>query len=407
MIFFVLLRPLLLFILFLSGSLLGTRSNCAQAASNPGIKFYRTPQSPFPSGEASRTALEKYWVQDKTEQLYLVEKAHRQFWVKASALARESSLSQNSALTLITTSIHESASWKSNTLSSLPALSRLEIKGFDDTWVQIRAPSLGGLTGWVDISNLLLKYDFANNIRTKTSSHNIPVLYRQGSDMITKDNRKIPLSQIVSMTAKSDLGISLVSDDDQHLLLRQNLKILKIDGDPWALSRLPDHGPVYWKKNFAGDTKISSKAETSAEVSTLSFESLLKREVVAVAFHPKNPKLGLVSAQGVFMSLDGKSWRQLSKFQNHNLPVLIDNNSVLYVGNERSFDLGKTFSPYFRWDQLAHMIEQKQKRPAKNLKISGLASPRPGILEVELETDLGRVRVAARSDFDPITKFDF
>lgn len=415
--------------------------------SQAAIKFFKSPRSSFPSGEANLKDLEKNRVKDHFEFSYLVQRENKQFWVQASSVARDLYLSEyvysNSqkqpykvqqiqgssvqatptrggsaewlslsdltpipedtglALTLTSTQIREKPSWKSDAVLSLPPGSRLQVLKFEDTWAQVTFESVGKISGWVDLSNVILKHDFAAFALWGEKNKWLQVSYREGSDLITADKKRLPLSEIKGLITKPDLAISLVTNDSEHLLLRQNLKVIRIESESWMLSKLTGHGEVFWKKS-------SSQAAIDSHLGgDLSIEEMMKREVVSVSFHPKNPNYGVVSARGIFLTVDGKTWRQLARFGDQDFPVLIDAQGFLYIGSQRSNDIGKSFSPYFRWELLAQMLEQKQKTPAQQLKIRNLTNPRPGVLGMELETNQGPLRLAARTDHGFITKWDY
>ncbi len=419
----------------------------SQVGSQAAIKFYKSPRSFFPSGEANLRELEKNRVKDHFEYSYLVQRDQKQFWVQAASVVRDVHLSEyvysneqkqtyrviqiagssvqatpatggapewlsisqltpipadtGVAITLTSTQVRESPTWKSDSVLSLPAGSRLQLIKIEDTWAQVTFESVGKVSGWVDLSNLVLKSDFAAFALWGAKNKWLPVLYREGSDLVTHDQKRIPLSEVKGLITKPDLAISMVTDDEEHLLLRQNLKVLKTEAQSWTLSKLSGHGEVFWKKNLSTPSKDD---HLSREIS---IDELMKREVVSVSFHPKNPNLGVVSAGGIFLTRDGKTWHQISRFGQQDFPVLIDEQSYLYIGSQRSYDLGKTFVPYFRWELLAQILEQKQKSPAQQLKLRALSNPRPGVLRLELETNSGPLRLAARSNQGFITKWDY
>lgn len=437
------MKPLIPLLFF---SLL-SQSSFALIGSQSAIKFYKTPRSFFPSGEANLRELEKNRIKDHFEFSYLVQKEKKQFWVQASSVVRDIHLSEfvyannqkqtyrilqisgssvyaspvnggsnewlsitqltplpadlGVAVTLTATQVREAPSWKSDSVLSLPTGSRLQVLKIEDTWAQVTFESVGKVAGWVDLSNLVLKYDFAAFALWGEKNKWLSVLYREGSDLITSDHKRIPLSDVKGLITKPDLVISMVTNEDEQLLLRQNLKVLRTEAQTWTLSKLNGHGQVFWKKN-----SLLQQADNHLSAS-LTVDELMKREVVSVSFHPKNPNLGVVSAGGIYLTRDGKTWNQISRFGQQDFPVLIDEQGYLYIGSHKSADLGKTFSPYFRMELLAQVLEQKQKATAQQLKIKGLSNPRPGILRLELETNSGLLRVAARSDKGFITKWDY
>jgi len=419
----------------------------AMVGSQAAIKFYKSPRSFFPSGESNMRELEKNWVKDHFEFSYLVQRDKKQFWVQASSAVRDLHLSEyvysndqkqiyriqqmtgstvfgspvgggsaewlslsnltpipedkGVAITLTATQVRESPSWKSDSVLSLPPGSRLQILKFEDTWAQVTFESVGKVSGWVDLSNLILKHDFAAFALWGEKNKWLSVVYREGSDLMTSDQKRIPLSEVKGLITKPELAISMVTDDSEQLLLRQNLKVLRTESQSWSLSQLKGHGEVFWKKDFStppAERHFGGK---------VTIEELMKREVVSVSFHPKNPNFGVVSAGGIYLTLDGKTWNRLARFGEQDFPVLIDGLGFLYIGSQRSHDLGKNFQSYFRWELLTQMLEQKQKSPAQQLKLRGLSNPRPGVLRMELETNSGPLRLAARIDQGFITKWDY
>jgi hypothetical protein len=273
------------------------------------IPFYQSPHSLFPSGESSLLNLEKNKISIQKEASFLVEKDRRNFWVSSRDLVRDSDLSENTAITVTSTQIREMDSWKSPYIATLPAGTKLQIVKLKETWAEVIFESVGKIQGWIDLNNLILKADFAAFIQVKGKDQWQTVRYREGTQLITEDNLQIDLDRVSKMKTKPDLGISIAQDERQNLLIRQHLKIIKNDNDQWNVSKLSGHGAVYWKSSAS-----LSPANTEIIEPGISTDDLLKREVVSVSFHPKNPKIGLASAQGIYMTLDGKIWRPIKSF---------------------------------------------------------------------------------------------
>lgn len=446
-----------LLFLALSSSLILSAAHAEKTASLP---FFRHPQSAFPSGEASPRDLEKNWIKDEAQMSYEILRGTQRIWIKANEIARDINLSllattsnnttkykilkidgrqvlaQNTqtlqaewmaieslttspedlgiAINLITATLHIKPEWKSMGVHAVDPLTRLQVKSFQDNWVQVSPINRPEVTGWIDNSNLIFKHDFASEIKTADNADKwIQVKYRHGNMLVGYKQEEIPMSKVTAMKTKNTLGISLVSNSDLSLLMKQNVSISKTDYDVWSTSKLPGHGIIYWKKsepapNNNNEKKTrSSNQPPSANNDILKTEDLLKREVVSISFNPKNKSHGLASAEGIFLTTDGKNWRRLNQFGNNNAPVLIDESDTLYVGSENSSDLGEHFSAYLKWDDLAHMVEKKQNSPARELKIRNIKNPRPGILSIEFDTGSGLIRMAARKTSDSNLKWDF
>ncbi len=433
----------------------------AHAEKTASLPFFRHPQSAFPSGEASPRDLEKNWIKDEAQMSYEILRGKQKIWIKANEIARDINLSlwattannstkykilkidgrqvlaQNTqtlqaewmaienlttspedlgiAINLITATLHIKPEWKSMGVHAIDPLTRLQVKSFQDNWVQVSPINRPEVTGWIDNSNLIFKHDFASEIKTSENSDQwIAVKYRHGNMLVGYKQEQIPMNKITAMKTKSSMGISLVSNTDLSLLMKQNVSISKTDYDVWSTSKLPGHGIIYWKKSEPSQNNKNEKKSTSPNPPPsavnnviLKTEDLLKREVVSISFNPKNSSHGLASAEGIFLTTDGKNWRKLNQFGNNNAPVLIDENDTLYVGSENSSDLGGHFSAYLKWDELAHMVEKKQNSPARELKIRNIKNPRPGILSIEFDTGSGLIRMAARKTTDSNLKWDF
>lgn len=350
------------------------------------IPFYQSPHSLFPSGEASSFFLNKNKLSIQKEASLLVEKDRRQFWLSTKDVVRDSDLTANQAITITSTQIRENDSWKSGFKAHIPARSRLQVLRFKDTWAEVNYD--GVMRGWVDLNNLIIKADFASFIQVGNEWHTVK--YREGPLLVAENSQRYDINRVTAMKTKPDLAISVTIQDQNYLLLRQNLKILKSDSDAWNVSRIPGHGQIYWKTPTTTAEEIVEK-NRGPQIST---DELLKREIVSVSFHPKNPSVGLASAQGIYLTTDGKNWQQLKIFGQKNSPVLISSEGELFVGVEKSVDLGKSFHPFIRWDQLAQMVEKHQGHPNKRLNLKDLANPKLGVLQLQLETDLGKLSLS-------------
>lgn len=418
------------------------------------IKFFKTPQSLFPSGEVRRRELEKTIRKEHLESSYLVQSGQQMFWLNAPQIVRDLQLSEfaqlksnkkiykiqmiNSyqaqlineegltltiplkelasypadlglAMNLIPTQIRQHPSWKSDSLLTIPEGSRLQVLKFDDTWALVNFESVGKISGWVDMSNLIFKFDFAAFIQIKDQSDWLAVSYRQGTDVVTQDGKKIPIHKIGGVMTHSNRAISISANETTGLRIRQSLTVLDQDAEPWNISELKDFGTVYWKKNEA------PQSPQNIEPRSLSTDDILKKEIFSASFHPKNPRRGVISAQGIYITEDGNTWRPLKNLSPINAgaeskadyPVLIDEDGNLIVGNLRSADFGKTFHPYFRWEPLAQILEHRQKSPAYRLKIKKITPLRPGFLRFEVETQKGPLFLAAKLERGFIHQWNF
>lgn len=407
---------------------------CFSAAPELAADYYRQITSPFPSGQTHLKNLIKNKIRENFEFSYLVSHEKRQLWVEAKDLNRDIQLSKkvlhkqlkttftvhdsNSywlfvendqthhkswlpltdftpvihdpgiAINLTTTSIREKPHWKSPVMITLPATSRIEVLSINDTWAFVRFQSGSSLTGYVDINNLILKHDFATFVLNSENKW-VPVKYREGDTMVGSDNQRIPLSEIKGLQTRPDLGIVSRSNDQKKLLLRQHLTILKTEAETWNVSRLTGHGEVFWKN------KSNTLVPVDAGVG-LSNDQLLQREISSVAFDSKNSNFGVISADGIFITEDGKTWNQVKQFQNQNHPVLITVDGDILVGSSRSHNKGKSFEPFIKWESFAKLIEEQTRTAPKQIKISSLTINTENVLKVLVDTGSKKLTFASR-----------
>lgn len=380
------------------------------------IAFYTDPKATFSSGEAAEITLKQSLISIQKHDSFLVEKDKRTFWLSRHEVATAQDLSEKQAIAITQTALRQEPHWKSPSLTNIPALTVLNIIEFQDTWVKVKYSPTTTFNnneyesqenlGWVDLNNLILAYDFIEAVQKKSDLNWISIAYRQANFLITRDLQKIQFSEIGAIKTKPDLAISIVASERNKLSLKQHLKILKTDQETWNISDLKGHGKVYWRahQQRQSDNTIT---ETLTNSETLSTEQLLKREMVSFSFHPQKTDFGIASAEGIFITFDGQTWQKISRFGKKNLPVLIDHQGFIFVGTEKSKDQGKSFSPFFKWDQLALIIEQAQKKPGQHWRIQDLKSPRPGILEMQIETSAGKLRLAGRLNSGTISNWNF
>lgn len=353
------------------------------------VPFYRSPQSLFPSGEMSISNLEKAQIREEAKQLYLVQKGQKRQWVASQIIARDEDLEKDEALTLIPTLLRSQPDWQAEGLMTLPSLTKVKVLEIKDTWAYIQYTSITSRFGYIDLNNVVLKYDFAAYASGLDRVWKT-VKYREGADLVLEDEKRLAIKEILNTSPRLDLGIAIRTGKDSPFMLREHVQLIKSDGERWRVSKVQGHGDVYWKK----DESQLAKKENSTHITS---DELLSREIYSIAFHPQNPKIALASAQGIFLTKDGKVWQNISHFQNQNHPVLISNNGDLFVGSQRSLDQGKNFSPYLRWDQLTQLLHKEAKTLPHIMKITDLSSPRPGTIRVSLDLGNKKLSLMARN----------
>lgn len=250
---------------------------------------------------------------------------------------------------------------------------KFEALSFEKDYIRVRKNSQ---TGYLSLNYLVSKFDLSHWIYTHKTKW-IPVKYRQGSAMITKDQQKIPLQDVVSLVTRPNIGV-IAREHPGYPPLRTLVDIVKTEVFQWNQSLLPGHGLVWWK-DFIFEP-IDRMAQFRSQVD---LDELLKRELFSVAFESPNSLRGLVSSQGIFHSPDGKTWTQLQQFGKSNHPVAIHPEGPWFVGTQISYDQGKSFETFLNTQHLSRKIPLSS-RQAKISKVEPLANYR-----VQIHVDVG------------------
>lgn len=358
-----------------------------------GTFFYLSPESPFPSGQANVKDLERFSLKAHQRVQFLGERGGIRFWISPDEVARDLDVSfrvlnprtrdtlwimsmehgiaeaynestgerspvdtdelvpltddLGVALPLVETNLRNDPAWKSMTITRVEARDRLRILGVQDEWVNVSPVKNPALRGWAPISSLVTKFDFATHALPRKGKWT-PVQYRKGTVLVTADGSELPLGKIRALITNAEKGVALKALGHLDLPARGHVQLLKPSAKDWVESVLPDHGRVFWKR---GKEELAV-GELKRDF-LLSSESMLKRQIQSAAFHPKNRQLGLISAEGIFLTQDGFIWEKLPLFERSDYPVAISATGELFVGPFRSQDLGKTFQPYLKWESIS------------------------------------------------------
>src|SRR5690606_33810714 len=132
-------------------------------------------------------------------------------------------------------------------------------------------------------------------------------------------------------------------------------------------------GKVWWKPN------------PEVEQVYYNIDELLAKDIASASFHPQNPLKGILSSNGVYITENGSSWRKLTRFGNFNGPVHYFNDNLLFVGNFRSTDGGKSFENYIQIDKLASAIEYQFGFFPKKLQVKKIETRAPYKLKIEID----------------------
>lgn len=350
------------------------------------INFFRTPTSKFASGQRSRETLLKSQILNPDSNKFLVQKDGRRLWLDKEFLHTDQDLvmpKQKMAINWVPVELKDQPHLNSRTLLNLPENTKLSLISFHQDWAKVSFGAPQGIEGYVFAGSVLTRADFAAFVFDESQNW-IPVSHREGSSVRLKDGRLMPIGKIRSYAPKADIAFINQDLPLQGLQRRNLVQILRKESSDWNVSLVPGHGPVFWQDN----------SHKPAETSSWSTEALLKKEIYSVSFHPQDPRIGVLSAEGVFLTTDGSSWKKLSLFRNQNLPVLMGPDRTVFVGHQWSRDLGENFQPFLKFDLLAKMIQAHMNRPSPVLKLDSLSFVPPANLRFDVDTGTRKIQIS-------------
>ncbi|QDK37670.1 hypothetical protein DOE51_08785 [Bdellovibrio sp. NC01] len=427
---------------------LGTDANSA-------LSFYRSRQSLFPSGQASRNELESKLLHSEIEFNFNVSWDKKTYNLESDQILRDIQVARfvdtKSSCELLSDNRRDARALK--TLSAKTTLEVLETESywarvkekngkvegwlplhllqprhedsgvfvtFIDTYLR-KAPEIpsGIVTtiprmrrivplaiengflkikfenqiGYADINNFVSRADFAN-LAYSAKTNWIAVSHRNGDSLVSKSGLKVPLKDVLGFVTNNHRGV-VVRAVNNGPQLRSQVEIIKPEANVWAISKLDGHGEVWWKKNnlLIEDQKSSP--------TTITTDELMKREIYSIAFASKDSLRGLVSSDGVYRTEDGLTWTLISFFGKQNYPVNIHPNGTWFVGSYKSVNEGKSFDPFIRWDQIAQAIEGAIHHNPRLLRLTQIdALPNS---QVQIYVDTGGSKIKLRSSLSNVS----
>lgn len=438
-------------LLFLSPSTFAALATDAGSASS----FFRHKNSAFPSGQASRSSLEKGLIRSEMEASFKVSWDKKEYVMEGERLIRDIQVARfvdtRTAITLLSLNRSDSAP-----VRTLPAKATLEILECDDYWARVKVkhdsaqgwlplhalatrhddggvfmniidtylrkdPSsfgkvittvprlrrvipleishgflkiqFNGQTGFVDMTHFVNRADFATLAFHPKKSW-MTVAFRNNNKVVTPKGESLDMNDILGYVTTPLRGIVVSADTANYgPPLRARVEIQKPEAVIWGVSKLEGHGEVWWKK-----TDLLLPANPVETPSQLLTETLLKREIYSIAFENKNSVRGLVSSEGVYRTDDGLTWTAIPQFGKQNYPVSIHPGGVWFVGSFRSTNQGKSFEPFIRWDKLAEAIESAYHRNPKILRLTRIESLPNSQIQILVDTGLNRVKLRSSLD---------
>ncbi|MBC7372046.1 MAG: hypothetical protein H7326_10795 [Bdellovibrionaceae bacterium] len=218
----------------------------------------------------------------------------------------------------------------------------------------------------------------------------IGISHRENGYLMTTDKQKIPLGDFIAFSPYQDRAVVSQKLTDDGPSIRSRVEIVSRKAHRWTLSQLADHGEVWWRSE-----ELSAGTQPQ-DTNRITSDQLMKREVHSVAFGAGKSSLkAIASANGVFRTDDGKTWSEIAQFTGQNFPVSIHPDGIWYVGSYRSYDEGKTFENYIRWDKLAQQIQDSIHKMPRHLRITGIESMPHSKIRILVDTGVQKIKMQA------------
>ncbi|WP_413574606.1 SH3 domain-containing protein [Bdellovibrio sp. HCB290] len=412
------------------------------------ISFYRTKESSFASGQASRTLLESRLLTTQVESTYRARWDRKEYELESNQILRDIQVAKlvdtNSSCQLLALNRNDSGTIKilnagasvevletdgywakvktyrdqvvgwlplsmlknrhddsgvfvnvidthlrsepsslAKVITTIPRLKRVEALDFSRGFMKI---SYNGMTGYVDINHFTSRADFAS--LAFVDNKWIPVTHRNGEFVIDTHLRKVPIKKILGYVTSSTRGVVTRATANGPQLLSR-VEIIKPEANIWALSKVDGHGDVWWKRN-------STSVETSsvANKNTISTDELMKREIYSIAFENKSSVRGIVSAEGVYTTEDGLTWKPIPQFGKQNYPVFIHPQGYWFVGAFKSTNQGQSFEPFVRWEQVADAIQASLHKNPKLLRLTQIEAVSNSQIIINVDTGTSKIKLS-------------
>jgi hypothetical protein len=424
------------------------------AAESPIVSFYRSQKSLFPSGQISQSVLEASQLRQEQKPWYRVRWNKKEYEIPGEILLKDIQVTQtlltkdsvallnspaqgasktlsvgaNTSLvvlktdeswalllepkkkikgwarlhdlsaptedkgvyvTLLDTFLRKNASGPGEVLSLIPRHQRLTALAIEGNFLKVRHQ---GRVGFVDLSAVAGRGDFAMWAFHKSKGW-LGISHRENGKLVTVKNDKIALDEFVAFSSYTNRGVVSKKIEEEGPSIRSRVEIQEDSAHHWNLSVVEGHGQVWWQT--ASKNTRSPETKTNDRPLEITSEELLKREVQGVAFASTKSMKGLASAGGIFRTLDGKSWSEIKLFEGKNYPVSIHPEGVWFVGSYRSFDEGKTFEPYIKWDRLAEQIQTNIHKAPHHLRIADIQPLSHSRVQILVDTGTQKVKLQA------------
>ncbi len=283
------------------------------------------------------------------------------------------------ALILKDTYLRKTSSNESTILTTIPQGFRLKPISYQDGFFKVKYKEY---EGFVTLAESLTKFDMSTMVYADNQWHF--VVKREFGNLITNTKKQISLNKIQKVITPDTRGI--IASSNQKVPLWSLIEVSKSSRADWLQSEVKGHGTIWWK--MPDQEKQSPLVENAILI-----DQLIRQPISSVSFHPKNPLQGILSSNGVYITDDGLHWKRLKQFDDYNGPVHYFNDLLIFVGNYRSTDGGKTFENYIQIDRLAQAIQDQYGFLPRRLQVNKIETKPPFRIRIEIETGFRKIKM--------------
>lgn len=248
---------------------------------------------------------------------------------------------------------------------------------FHADWVRVR---YHGQQGYVPIKDLLTKVDFADKIKINNAW--APIRGMTGPWLRVNQQEFGTLAQIQGIKTVPNWAFiaknksivykqpSITSGSLGHLPWMAPVQVVETRQVKWGKAKIRRRQRIWWRmEELSLNPTQAALVDLPLTKGHLDTSDVFSRPIFDIASSPVIHNLTFVSADGIYLSIDGTSWEKLTQFKNNNFPINIAKSGTVYIGPYKSTDHGQTFESYIRWERILPLITQKTRRAPKKLQI--------------------------------------
>ena len=158
----------------------------------------------------------------------------------------------------------------------IPALSRLELLKIKDGFGLFKT---GSFTGYAALSDVVGRSDFAEMGWDSKGRNWERVLYRTSDKVVVIPNKAISLANFTAF--RSSKNRALISGAHTVLAKGTRVELVKPQAIRWTQSEIKGHGLVWWRRDLLSETLGSESIST---------KELLKKNLNGISYDPKTKK---------------------------------------------------------------------------------------------------------------------